>query len=250
MGTVVFITTQFEGFHRWKDAPDKWAYLRDWHRHIFHVRLEIPVEHNNRDIEFIDLKARVHDYLCGWTNRFELSCEQIAGDLLAKFSASRVEVSEDGENGAVVAGEPDCPQPHKKTRCFTGIEAEGPWRGEATLFIPGSTSPAEARKAVAATTTIKRLYYGAGNDRDIRADTLRELLATKRLLTIEVDEQSLSTAYSLMRSDVTVVSTSPVDYEQVDYIKIIAGGWIHWIGHSKSYSTPVADPLFLQDKDL
>lgn len=105
MSTRIFVTLQFEGFHRWKDAPEEHAYLRDYHRHMFHVRVELPVEHSNRDTEFIAFKRKVEGWLqifSGWDRRFEYSCEQLAEKILRQFGASVVTVSEDGENGAIV----------------------------------------------------------------------------------------------------------------------------------------------------
>lgn len=105
MSTSVFVTTRFVGFHRWKDAPEQHAYLRNWHRHVFHVRLTVSVNHDNREVEFIDLKKQVDEYIaCIFVlpGPFEHSCEQIARLLLDYFSASEVEVSEDGENGAIL----------------------------------------------------------------------------------------------------------------------------------------------------
>lgn len=102
---TIYITTQFEGFHRWKDAPDKVGFLRDWHRHIFHVKLHKIVSHGNRDIEFIQFKREVEEYLksyTGWEERFELSCEMLAEVLLNKFDCVMADVSEDGENGGIV----------------------------------------------------------------------------------------------------------------------------------------------------
>jgi hypothetical protein len=105
--TRVFCTGSFEALHRWKDAPEHVAYLRDLHRHVFHWRLEKKVEHDDRDIEFITLKNDVdlliyntlRDYpttVPGW------SCEMWARHLLDNQHACRVEVSEDKENGAIV----------------------------------------------------------------------------------------------------------------------------------------------------
>src|SRR5262245_59965995 len=109
MNTTIFITTQFEGFHRWKDAPEKFGYLRHWHRHMFHVKVWMEVNGNNRQIEFIDFKSQVDKHIRetyfnkkGDPVPFEWSCEQIAEQLLETFGASCVEVSEDGENGAFV----------------------------------------------------------------------------------------------------------------------------------------------------
>ena len=52
--------------------------------------------------------------------------------------------------------------------CFVGIEAEGPFSGSRTLFIPGSCSIPQMAAALAVTSNkIKSVYYGAGNDRKI-----------------------------------------------------------------------------------
>lgn len=100
MKIQVFITTRFEGMHRWENAPDDVSFLRNIHRHVFHVRLVKSVSHEDRDIEFIQLKRRVDRYIY---NMGDLgSCEMIASDLLRAFEADCVEVSEDGENGAIV----------------------------------------------------------------------------------------------------------------------------------------------------
>jgi hypothetical protein len=101
---LIAVKTQFEGFHRWKDAPDSHEYLRNWHRHMFHVEVKKDVAHGNRQIEFhafkTEVEAYIHNYLKGM--RFEKSCEQIALELLNKFDAAVVTVYEDDENGAQV----------------------------------------------------------------------------------------------------------------------------------------------------
>lgn len=100
----VWITTQFVGFHRWKDATGEQSFLKDWHRHVFHVKLSVLVTDSNREVEFIDLKNKVDDFLQRRLSqgKFEYSCEQIAEQLLKYFQAHEVTVSEDGENGATV----------------------------------------------------------------------------------------------------------------------------------------------------
>jgi hypothetical protein len=107
--TYVYVTTRFEGFHRWENAPDDVAFLRDWHRHAFHVKMEVRVGHNDREVEFFQLKRKLEVYLREyWTDkRFEASCEMIAHEIRDEFVkqgyfVSMVDVSEDGENGAVV----------------------------------------------------------------------------------------------------------------------------------------------------
>lgn len=98
----VWITTSFEGFHYWKDAPEEVAYLRNPHRHIFHIKLGKSVKESDREIEFITLKSDVNEYLTYQyaDSLLSFSCEMVAENLLHKFDASFVEVSEDGENGA------------------------------------------------------------------------------------------------------------------------------------------------------
>ncbi|CAB4149958.1 hypothetical protein UFOVP558_53 [uncultured Caudovirales phage] len=100
---------QFEGIHHWPEAPREVDFLRDKHRHIFHVRARMNVSHDDRELEFIlvqhKLKALVS---CFGYDLGRLSCEQIAYEILKYCvqdlgrSEIEVEVSEDGENGAVV----------------------------------------------------------------------------------------------------------------------------------------------------
>lgn len=111
----VFVRTTFVGFHRWKDAPDKCAFLREWHRHVFHVELGVQIEDPsklNREIEFLELKNALDDFIHSqqWhedrdrgLNRFEDSCEMIADKIVRQFKGLYCEVSEDGENGARVS---------------------------------------------------------------------------------------------------------------------------------------------------
>jgi len=101
----VFCTFQFEAWHSWTEAPARCNYLAARHRHLFHVRAERAVGHADREIEFVewkrDLEARVVAEAATGANR---SCEQWCEWMLAEFQLDRVEVSEDGENGAVCEG--------------------------------------------------------------------------------------------------------------------------------------------------
>lgn len=109
----VFCTLQFTATHRCPEevCPKTAMYLTTSHRHVFHVRCEALVKHDNRDIEFITLKERVQKYISeGWhlQNLGIMSCEKMAVTLLDIFpELVKVEVSEDGENGAVVEKEID-----------------------------------------------------------------------------------------------------------------------------------------------
>jgi len=110
----IWVTFQKEGFHRYPEAATRVdlcdvAFLANMHRHMFHFRVEISVEHDNRDIEFIQFKRMLE----GWydSNKLDIdnrSCEALAGDLCRAILVTypgrsvTVEVSEDGENGASV----------------------------------------------------------------------------------------------------------------------------------------------------
>lgn len=111
--TTVHATTRFSSLHCWPEAPPEVAYLADPHRHEFHVRVEVPVRHADRDIEFILLKQFIDDVIEGLgltPNAGTKSCEQMATQLRdeveREYEASGVSVtvSEDGENGATVHG--------------------------------------------------------------------------------------------------------------------------------------------------
>lgn len=103
---TIFVTFTVDGFHKWSDAPERRAYLRDRHRHLFHVRVETQVEHDDREIEFHDLldDARAN---CPGGELGDSSCEMIGQRLGMYLSEKyrrpfRVAVSEDGEVGASV----------------------------------------------------------------------------------------------------------------------------------------------------
>lgn len=109
--TSIWIKTTFEAMHRWEDAPEEVFYLKDYHRHVFFVKLGKRVRVLDREIEFIQLKHKVDEY-CNKTydqKYLEDSCEMIAENLLHVFDADYVEVSEDNENGARVERQtPSC----------------------------------------------------------------------------------------------------------------------------------------------
>lgn len=104
-GSYVFITTSFEALHRWPAAPNAVKFLRNPHRHIFHVKAWMRVNHDDRDVEFILLKREVDAFI-----EKELqahydstrSCEQWGKVLIEQFDFIQVEISEDGENGALI----------------------------------------------------------------------------------------------------------------------------------------------------
>jgi hypothetical protein len=69
----------------------------------------MEVFHDNRDVEFIQLKRQLERWYSDGTLQLDYkSCEMIANDLYNKVEAKwpdrdiRIEVSEDGENGCRV----------------------------------------------------------------------------------------------------------------------------------------------------
>ncbi len=105
--TFVIIKTQFSAIHSWEKCPIKEvAFLRNKHRHVFHVTMKIKVNHNDRDIEFIQAKNRLNHWLrANWEQQDlgQMSCEMMAETLFTFFSdVKSVEVMEDNENGAIV----------------------------------------------------------------------------------------------------------------------------------------------------
>lgn len=125
MNTYAHITatTRFVGFHHWPcPTSGERAYLANRHRHEFHVTLMVRVMHDDRDIEFHDLREFLDteaipmldttpDGFPVYGAAIELgamSCEQIAGRLLElcdqrwRGRPDSCQVFEDGENGATV----------------------------------------------------------------------------------------------------------------------------------------------------
>jgi len=107
------IRARFEWAHRWPGAPEygEYALLRNLHRHEFHVILRIGQEHSDRDVEYLEVKAALVDFLeeakGSWPE--SSSCEQI-GEAIVAWARERypgvrpfeVTVLEDGENGAAL----------------------------------------------------------------------------------------------------------------------------------------------------
>lgn len=112
MKTSVIVNTTFEGNHCYIDAPEEVCYLRNLHRHIFHVNLEIEVFHDDRELEFIMVRHRVDEFLRNVELSIEMSCEQIAKLLVQHLidlygeRCIACQVLEDGENGGKVYYEP------------------------------------------------------------------------------------------------------------------------------------------------
>jgi len=110
----IFVTFQKEGVHRYPAAEfdprlESVSFLANPHRHMFHFRVDIQVGHNDRDIEFIIFKRWLESLFDDKVMQMDYkSCEMLGEELIehiVKQYPNRnvsVEVSEDGENGAIV----------------------------------------------------------------------------------------------------------------------------------------------------
>lgn len=248
----IWITSRFVGYHRWVDAPEDVAFLRDWHRHIFGVRLEKEVRHNNRDIEFFQLKRKVDYFLASvyQDKQFELSCEAIAEDLLNKFAAVAVEVDEDGENGARVewTGDKRLTSLQAKTKCFLGLEVEGPNRGKRVLFVPGSIPPEQFLRSVEGR-QFDRVFYGAGYDRQLRSDTLAAIRSQcpDRIIDVEVD----AVTPLLDGMGVGIISLCQSDVGCAAFIKEITATEVIWTAaDGTKHRSQLDDPWYELDEDI
>jgi len=115
----IWVTFQKEGIHCYPAAAtdptlatgDEYdvSFLSAPHRHIFHFRVWIDVFHDDRDIEFIQFKRWLEKlYREGTVQLDYKSCEMMSDDLYLQIAARYpgravwIEVSEDGENGALI----------------------------------------------------------------------------------------------------------------------------------------------------
>jgi hypothetical protein len=117
---TIFVTFQKEGIHRYPAAAtdpalatgDEYdvSFLANPHRHIFHFRVAIDVFHNDRDLEFIQVKRWLENLYKDSILALDYkSCEMMADDLYLQIAQRypnrcvTIEVSEDGENGCSIA---------------------------------------------------------------------------------------------------------------------------------------------------
>lgn len=114
MRKEIVVSFEFEAIHQWPDAKKIKGveFLQHPHRHLFKCRAWKTVKKNDREIEFINFKRKILEYVVipfGISSKDKnersvgtMSCEDLAEKILKKFKLSKCEVLEDGENGAVV----------------------------------------------------------------------------------------------------------------------------------------------------
>ena len=116
---MIWVTFRKEGMHKYPAAltdpalatGDEYdvSFLGYPHRHIFHFKVWLSVEHSDRAIEFIQFKRWLENLYSQGTLQLDYkSCEMMAEDLYEQIAAKHpgrevwIEVSEDGENGALI----------------------------------------------------------------------------------------------------------------------------------------------------
>lgn len=110
----IWVSFQREGIHLYPAAATD-PNLRDVdflavpHRHIFHFKVTIEVFHNDRDLEFIQVKRWLESLYSKETlNLNNKSCEMIADDLYLQIAQKYpnrdvwIDISEDNENGCFI----------------------------------------------------------------------------------------------------------------------------------------------------
>lgn len=103
------VVNQFVDYHYWEDAPEKVSFLRNIHRHVFHVITKIAVTTNDREIEYFLLQEEIEKYIEEVVIPMDSrkSCELMALSILSYLKLQypgrkiEVEVNEDGENGSI-----------------------------------------------------------------------------------------------------------------------------------------------------
>jgi hypothetical protein len=106
------VKVQVPGFHCWANAPEEVEFLKNSHRHLFYIEVDVEVLHGDRDVEFFTLqkvltnilKERFVNYSYGEINFKGMSCEMIAEAIEKELAYKgikclQVYVSEDNENG-------------------------------------------------------------------------------------------------------------------------------------------------------
>lgn len=105
---MIVVQLTVEGFHKWEgcNIPDV-MFLKERHRHQFHIVCKKEVSELDRQIEFFVFQRQIKDWVeqnFGTPCEFgEMSCEMIAKELLNQFDLDSCFVNEDGENGAEVS---------------------------------------------------------------------------------------------------------------------------------------------------
>lgn len=112
----VYTTFQREGYHFYPGADtnpstatnDRYdvSHLAKVHMHYFNFKVWIEVKHDNRDIEFIQLRRQIEDAFTEKDLKMGGSCEMMSDRLYEYLSSVyldadiKIDISEEGINGS------------------------------------------------------------------------------------------------------------------------------------------------------
>lgn len=111
MDRFIVVNLQVEGVHSWPGCDiQEVDYLKHPHRHVFHIKCVKPVTGADREVEIIQFKRSIVQWLYKTFGRYQKtcidfsgqSCEMIAETIANEFKLFSCQVLEDGENGAMV----------------------------------------------------------------------------------------------------------------------------------------------------
>lgn len=112
--TTIEANLTVPGLHYWPEPVEGREYLGEPHRHLFHVRAEVAVTHDERDVEFHDLGVIMRDAIDtygpqsnGLHHFGPASCETLARKLFTDLEELNLNVvavrwSEDAEFSATI----------------------------------------------------------------------------------------------------------------------------------------------------
>lgn len=116
MKAELFVRFRRAGFHHWPNPISGREYLRERHRHQFHVEVKMVAQHDDREVEFHDLLDAARALFPGGelgSQSCEMMARKLAAALADEFGRSvAVTISEDGECGSTVT----CPGPEPTSK--------------------------------------------------------------------------------------------------------------------------------------
>lgn len=107
--TYIYVRGEYIAFHNWADALPQVEFLKYSHRHLFKWEATLQVSHDDRQLEFFIVQEEIMNFINESLNfKDARSCEVQAKSIFMflekKYPGQPycVNVSEDGENGALV----------------------------------------------------------------------------------------------------------------------------------------------------
>lgn len=140
-----------------------------------------------------------------------------------------------------------------KSKCFIGVECEGPNQGAFVLFVPGTVTAWRFEKVFEEQQhKIDRIYFGAGNDHSFNDwNTLAAIIKTCVPTDVETD-------YFVPvqhRHKVNCIALTKCFAEKADWFKTVDKklnriAWQDTRDPENVYITCIDDPRFELDKDV